>query len=146
MVLQVCSGLTANLLSYLFPMSWFPDDIMEYQSHFFSDSCSIHFLPCPLCDYDYQASAKLLLWFQSWAKLPVAHLCSISSVYSRKGKLTSYPEVPLTAIENSVINFSTGHYSVWAEEGRIDSVFYILHGDSLFPITFPKQCWTNYSF
>lgn len=127
-------------------MSWFPDDITEYQMHFCSDSCSIHFLPCPLCGCDYEASANLLLWFQSWAMLPVAHLCSISSVYNCKGKLVSYPEVPLTALINSGINFSTGRCSVWAEESRMDSVFDILHGDSLLPITFPKQCWTNYLF
>lgn len=106
----------------------------------------IRFLPCPLCGYDYQASAKLFLCFQSWAMLPVACLCSISSVYHCKGKPTSYPEVPLTAIINSGINFSTGHCSVWAELSWMDSVFDILHEDSLFPKTFPKQCWTNYFF
>lgn len=44
--------------------------------------------------------------------LSAARLCSISSVYNYKGKLMSYPEVPLTAKINSGINFSTGHCSV----------------------------------
>lgn len=70
----------------------------------------------------------------------VACLCSTGTVCDCRDKLASYPEVPPTAIINSDINSSAGHCSVSAEDSKMDPMFDILHGDSLFPITFPKRC------
>ena len=68
----------------------------------------------------------------------VAGLCSIGTVCDCADKLASYPEVPPTAIIHSDINFSAGHCSVSAEDSKMNPMFDILHGVSLFPITFPK--------
>lgn len=89
---------------------------------------------------------QVLCWSQSWTVVSVACLCSIGTGYDCRHKLASYPEVPPTAIIDSDINFSTGVCSVSAEDRKMDLMFDILHGNSLFPITFPKQCWTNYLF
>lgn len=70
----------------------------------------------------------------------VACLCSIGTGYNCRHKLASYPEVPPTAVINSDTNFSTGVCSVSAEDRKMDPMFNILHDDSVFPITFPKQC------
>lgn len=70
----------------------------------------------------------------------VACLCSLGTVYNCKDKLASYTEFAPTAVINSDINFSTDCCSMSVKESKLDPMFDILHGNSLFPIAFPKWC------
>lgn len=144
---KACSGLASNLL----PLSLWVD----FQMTSWNISCifvlalaqnTFSALSSAMVTRDETSANLLLCWSRSWTVVSVACLCSMGTVCDRRDKLASYPEVPPTAIINSDRNCSAGHCSVSAEDGKKDPMFDILHGDSLFPITVPKRCWTNYLF
>jgi len=145
-----CRGLTSNLLSVPLPVSRFPDDVTEYQLHFRAGSCPEHIF-CPLLcvamvTRQETSANRLLCWSRSGTVVSVACLRSTGAVCKCQDKPAYYPEVLPSAILNYDINFSTSHGSVSAEDSKMDPMFDILHGNSLFPVTFPKRCWNYYSF